>query len=81
MTDTEITALACEYAEECVDPNGFSKATYEELVEEKAEMTASVLRWINSRYCLVEKTKVEEEYHEAEVFCNHIDPCGESWDA
>lgn len=60
MTDTEITALAREYAEECIDPQGFSKSTYEELVEEKAENVAYVLRWLRDSFFLVEKSKVEE---------------------
>ena len=35
MTENEITAIANEYAEECVDPQEFSEGTYKELVEEK----------------------------------------------
>lgn len=65
MTNDQIAALAREYAEECIDPQGFSKETYEELVEEKAENVAYVLRWIRDRYCLVEKSKVREAYLEA----------------
>lgn len=37
INGVDVTALAREYAEECIDPQGFSKSTYEELVEEKAE--------------------------------------------
>lgn len=59
MKEEQTTAVAREYAEECIDPNGFSRGTYKELVEEKAERTASVLRWLSDRYCLVEKSKVE----------------------
>lgn len=55
MKPEEITSLACEYAEECIDTQGFSKETYEELVEEKAENVAYVLRWLCDRFCLVEK--------------------------
>lgn len=55
MDNDQITDLSREYAEECIDPNGFSRGTYKELVEEKAEMTASVLRWLCDRYFLVEK--------------------------
>lgn len=60
MTDDLLTALAREYAEECIDPQGFSKSTYEELVDEKAENVAYVLRWLCDRYYLVKKSKVEE---------------------
>lgn len=60
MTEEQITAIAREYAEGCIDPQGFSKDTYEEMVEEKAENTAYVLRWLSQRYCLMEKIKLEE---------------------
>lgn len=62
--DDKINALAREYAEECIDPNGFSNATYEEMVEEKAQNVAYVLRWLSTRFCLVEKEAVRKEYNE-----------------
>lgn len=31
INGVDVTALAREYAEECIDPQGFSKSTYEEL--------------------------------------------------
>lgn len=62
ITDEQITALAREYAEECTNPSGFSKATYEEMVEERAENVTCVLRWLLRRYCLVEKSKVIIKY-------------------
>lgn len=49
MNDDPITALAREYAKECIDPQGFSRDTYKELVEEKAEDVAYVLRWLSTR--------------------------------
>lgn len=55
MTENEITAIANEYAEECVDPQEFSEGTYKELVEEKAESVAYVLRWLSSRYYFVDR--------------------------
>lgn len=66
MDDKEIIALAREYAEECIDPYGFSKETYEEMVEEKAENVAYVLRWLSIRYCIMEKeavAKLLKEHH------------------
>ena len=74
----QITALAREYAEECTNPSGFSKATYEEMVEERAENVTYVLRWLLRRYCLVEKGKAEKEYHEAKFACGNIDPCSDT---
>lgn len=62
MTDDQITALAREYAEECTNPSGFSKATYEEMVEERTENVTYVLRWLLRRYCLVEKSKLRKQY-------------------
>lgn len=57
MKESEITALAREYAEECIDPQGFSKETYEELVGEKAENAEDILRFLLRRFYLVEKGK------------------------
>lgn len=65
MKPEQITALAREYAEECVDPQGFSKSTYEELVEEKAENVDYVLSWLSTRFCLVEKEAVRTAYQQA----------------
>lgn len=59
MTNETITALAREYAEEKIDPRGFSKGTYEDLVDENAEYTEDVIRFLLRRYCLVEKSTVE----------------------
>ncbi len=62
LTDQQITDIAHEYAENCIDKCGFSKGTYEELVDEKAEDAAYVLRWLSKRFCLVEKSVVVDEY-------------------
>lgn len=67
MDEGKINALAREYAEKIIDPCGFSKDTYEELVEEKAESVTCVLRWLSQRFCLVEKDKAREVYLEAKV--------------
>lgn len=64
MDNDQITALAREYAEECIEPQGFSKSTYEELVEEKAENVAYILRWLSARFCLVEKSVIKKTWSE-----------------
>lgn len=63
MDNDQITTIAREYAEEGIAPKGFSKATYEELVDEKAENVAYILRWLSSRFCLVAKERVKDEYN------------------
>lgn len=63
MDEEMINALAREYAEDHVEPHGFSESTYKELLEEKSEMAGYVLRWLSSRFCIVEKSKVKEEYN------------------
>lgn len=65
----QITALAREYAEEKVDPRGFSKRTYEVLVDENAEYVEDVIRLLLRRFCLVEKSKVERamQLHEDKI--------------
>lgn len=57
MTDTEITALAREYAEERASIMQGSLTT-----KIQAEL---VIRFLLRRFCLVEKSKVEEEYRVA----------------
>lgn len=60
MNNDQITALAREYAEASIDPQGFSKDTYEEMAEEKAENVTYILRWLLRRFCLVEKGKATD---------------------
>lgn len=79
MNDDQITALAREYGVDSVDPYGFSKDTYEDYVGEYADDAADVLRWLSKRFYLVEKSKVEEEYHEAKFTCGNVDPCSETF--
>ena len=62
INGVDVTALAREYAEECTNPSGFSKATYEEMVEERAENVTYVLRWLLRRYCLVEKEQLKKSH-------------------
>ena len=63
MNDDKINTLAREYADECIDPQGFSKDTYEEMVEDKAENVAYLLRWLCDRFYLVEKNKAITAYN------------------
>ena len=70
--EDQITALAREYAEECIDPCGFSDDTFKELVDEKAEMAAYILHWLCKRYCLVEKNRVTELY-KSELLNKRVD--------
>lgn len=62
MDEDKIKALSREYAEDHVEPHGFSESTYKELLEDQAEIVAYIIRWLSSRFCVVEKSKVQEEY-------------------
>lgn len=82
MDNDRITALAREYAEEeakgtAVEslPDGFK----ENVIQRNADHFEKHLRWLTRRYCLVEKSKVEEEYHEAKFTCGNVDPCSETF--
>lgn len=55
MDEDKIKALGREYAEEHVISSGFSQSTYEELLENQAEIVAYIIRWLTSRFCIVEK--------------------------
>lgn len=66
MDEDKIKALGREYAEEHVITSCFSQITYEELLEDQAEIAAYVIRWLSSRFCIVEKSKVQEEYKDAQ---------------
>lgn len=70
MTDSEITALAREYAEEeakgtAVEslPDGFK----EYVIQRNANQFEKHLRWLLRRFCLVEKEAVRKEYHEIKL--------------
>lgn len=63
MTDTEITALAREYAEEtCKDipRNNDIKSLRKSAIKLSAEGMETRLRWLLRRYCLVEKSKATD---------------------
>lgn len=78
MKDDRITALSREYAKECIDPYGFSRGTYEEMVEEKAENVAYVLNWLSTRFCLVEKSKIQDEWQRANTHVKEAIKCKNS---
>ena len=84
MTEEELKVLAREYAQnkgkEMEEKESLPDCLIKEVMEMDAGELTHFLTWLSRRFYLVEKNKVEEEYHEAEVFCNKIDPCGESWD-
>lgn len=84
MSEQEIIALAREYAEEI--RNGILGLfpqplpdSMEVLIKNDQEYYGRFLRWLTRRYCLVEKSKVEEEYHEAKFTCGNVDPCSETF--
>lgn len=68
MNESEITALAREYASEIHYGDNFFE-----------NENKRFLAWLTRRYCLVEKSKVEEEYHEAKFTCGNVDPCSETF--
>ena len=68
MKESEITALAREYADEIHYGDNFFE-----------NENKRFLAWLTRRFCLVEKSKVEEEYHEAKFTCGNVDPCSETF--
>ncbi len=71
MTDDQITALAREYAE-FTDLSPVDKKNISAICE-------NFLKYTLRRYCLVEKDRVKDEYHEAKFACGNVDPCSETW--
>lgn len=51
----------------------------EEYLEWYADCLTSFLQWLSCRFCLVEKERVKDEYHEAKFACGNVDPCSETW--
>lgn len=83
MTDKEITSLAREYAEET--KNGILEFfprplpdSMEVLIKNDQEYYGRFLRFLLRRFCLVKKSKVEEEYSEAKFACGNVDPCSDT---
>lgn len=56
MTNDQITAIAREYAE--ADGYGL------QIIQDDTEM---FLRWLSRRFCLVEKSRIQEEYQKAQA--------------
>lgn len=68
MDNDQITALAREYAEEMIKgkpseelPNCLKNS----MLAMNTEYVAKIFHWLTRRYCLVEKSKVEQMYKEA----------------
>lgn len=76
MKSEEITTLAREYADmlKHLFPD-MPKHTY----RDKMSQAKNVINIIMRRYCLVEKERVKDEYHEAKFACGNVDPCSETW--
>ena len=70
MKESEITALAREYAEEIYRGSA-------EFIDEVEQ----VIDWLSQRFCLVEKSKIQEEYHEANICRTHFERYGAQWGA
>lgn len=82
MTPKEITALAREYAEEMIKDRpseGLPNCLKNSMLTMNTEYIAEIFQWLTRRYCLVEKSKVEEEYYEAKFTCGNVDPCSETF--
>lgn len=67
MIDTEITAIAREYAEEMIKgkpseelPNCLKNS----MLSMNTEYIAEVFQWLTRRYCLVEKEGLKKKYAE-----------------
>lgn len=76
MTQDQITALAREYAEEMIKdrpseelPNCLRNS----MLAMNTEYIAKIFQWLTRRFCLVEKSKVEEEYKSSKHYFEHTD--------
>lgn len=80
MNDDQITALAREYAEETsayeyLKDNPKSTSA-KKILDITVRDASAVLRWLSTRFCLVEKKKVIEAY-KAELLNKRVDDyCG-----
>lgn len=63
MTQDQITALAREYAEECAEEVGVMFNPQDWACSHCEIEARAVIKFLLRRYCLVEKSKVEEEYN------------------
>lgn len=82
MKSEEITTLAREYAEWVLSVPGAEKlpnCLRNEATGTLREDAEEVLKWLSTRYCLVEKERVKDEYHEAKFTCGNVDPCSDTF--
>lgn len=78
MNDDQINALAREYAEEKADPISFKAYADPEFKKELhirgcANDAKDVIKFLLRRFCLVEKSKVEEEYKSSTHYFENTD--------
>lgn len=71
----QITALAREYAEEKYP---YLSDKIISLRTQEIKNAERLIHFLLRRYCLVEKSKVEEEYYEAKFACGNVDPCSDT---
>lgn len=85
MTDPQIEALARVYAEVMNPVDDYSEVSiiYERPIDMDIDYDGAkrFLTWLSQRYCIVEKDKVEEEYHEASVCRPHFERYSPQWGA
>lgn len=81
MNDDQITVLAREYAEEENPIESYSDTMFERAIDLSISRGEAlrVLTWLTRRYYLIEKSKVEEEYHEVKFTCGNVDPCSDTF--
>lgn len=65
MNDDQIIALAREYAEEGAEEVGLPNCLQNETFGLVVTETEGVIKWLLRRFCIVEKSKVEQMYKEA----------------
>lgn len=68
MDNDQLTTLAREYAEEMIKgrpSEELSNYLKNSMLAMNTEHVAEIFRWLMRRYCLVEKSKLEDEYKSA----------------
>lgn len=83
MTDEQINAIAREYAVEITKDMAKnldeSSPMLKDTVHVNTNYVKLFLKWFSNRYAIVEKSKLTEEYYEAEFTCGNVDPCSETF--
>lgn len=64
MTDEEIKKMAREYAKSNI-PHGIDEEYARSIIYTDGEMFERFLGWLSKTHCIVEKSKVQDEYAEA----------------